>query len=174
MPVGGGRNCARLPGQRPVRETPLEPFVDGLVWTKRVSLRFFGLPLGTRMTIVRLAEGSLFVHSPTAADAATRRAAARLGPVRFIIAPNRLHHLWIAEWAARHPDAELWGSPPLLHKRNDISWTGAPWRHPGARMGGRIRSGAVWWLSVAFGGRVLPPQEPHAHRGRPSGVDARG
>jgi hypothetical protein len=108
-----------------IRETPLEPFVAGQVWVKRVPLRFFGLQMGTRMTVVRLDDGSLLVHSPTAADAETRAAVDELGQVRFIIAPNRLHHLWVAEWARAYPDAELWCSPKLLEKRKDVAWTGA-------------------------------------------------
>lgn len=108
-----------------VGDLPLEPFAGGSVWVKRVPLRFFGLQMGTRMTVVRLGDGGLFVHSPTAADDRTRREVSELGPVRFIIAPNRLHHLWVAEWAAIFPDAALWGSPPLLRKRNDVAWTGA-------------------------------------------------
>jgi Domain of unknown function (DUF4336) len=108
-----------------IRETSLEPFGDRQVWVQHVPLKFFGLQMGTRMTVVRLDDGSLFVHSPTAADDKARRGVDELGPVRFIIAPNRLHHLWVAEWAAAYPHAQLWGSPKLLQKRKDIAWTGA-------------------------------------------------
>jgi hypothetical protein len=109
----------------PIRETSLDPFGDGQVWVKRVPLRFFGLQMGTQMTVVRLDDGSLLIHSPTAANDGTRAAVDEVGRVRFIIAPNRLHHLWVADWAAAYPNAELWGSPKLLQKRKDIVWTGA-------------------------------------------------
>ena len=35
-------------------DSGLEPFVEGSVWVRRVPLLFFGLPMGTRMTVVRL------------------------------------------------------------------------------------------------------------------------
>jgi hypothetical protein len=38
-----------------VRETPLHAFANGSLWIKRVPLRFFGLQIGARMTVVRLA-----------------------------------------------------------------------------------------------------------------------
>jgi hypothetical protein len=57
-----------------VRETPLELLANGSLWIKRVPLRFFGLQMGTRMTVVRLDDGGLFVHSPTAADEKTQQA----------------------------------------------------------------------------------------------------
>jgi hypothetical protein len=133
---------------------PLAPFVDGSVWVKRVPLRFFGVQMGTRMTIVRLRDGGLFVHSPTAADEETRRAVDELGPVRFVIAPNRLHHLWVAEWAAAYPQAELWGSPKLLHKRSDIAWAGALRDAPEAGWAGEFDQapfrGHDWLSEVVF------------------------
>jgi len=133
-----------------IRETSLEPFGDRLVWVKRVPLRFFGLQMGTRMTVVRLDDGGLFVHSPTAADENTRGAVDELGPVRFIIAPNRLHHLWVADWAAAYPNAELWGSPKLLQKRKDVAWTGALGDVPEAGWAAEVDQalfGGYDWLS---------------------------
>jgi Domain of unknown function (DUF4336) len=132
-----------------IRETSLEPFGDRQVWVQHVPLRFFGLQMGTRMTVVRLDDGSLFVHSPTAADKA-RRGVDELGPVRFIIAPNRLHHLWLAEWAAAYPHAQLWGSPKLLQKRKDIAWTGALGDAPEAGWAAEVDQtlfGGYDWLS---------------------------
>jgi hypothetical protein len=108
-------------------DTPLAP-LGPEIWVKRAPLRFFGFPMGTRMTVMRLAEGpragSLFVHSPTPLDHATQAAVDALGPVRIIVAPNRLHHLFVGDWAAAYPQAELWGATELMKKRADIAWTG--------------------------------------------------
>ena len=41
----------------------LEPIVPD-VWVQARPLRFFGVETGTRMTVMRLADGGLFVHSP--------------------------------------------------------------------------------------------------------------
>ena len=40
---------------------PLEPFAGGSLWLKRVPLRFFGLQMETRMTVVRRRDGWLLV-----------------------------------------------------------------------------------------------------------------
>ena len=75
--------------------------VDGGV----IGFRCMGvrLPFPTRMTIVRLADGGLWVHSPTELTAELRPTVAALGPVRHLIAPNRLHYWWIADWQRAFP-----------------------------------------------------------------------
>ena len=57
------------------------------------------------MTVIRLADGGVFLHSPVHADAATRAAVDAIGPVRAIVAPNRVHHLFAGEWKAAYPQA---------------------------------------------------------------------
>ncbi|MEQ8699448.1 MAG: DUF4336 domain-containing protein [Bauldia litoralis] len=106
-----------------VAETPLAPFGPD-IWVKRVPLRFFTFPMGARMTVIRLPGDALFVHSPVKLTPETRKAVDSLGLVRFLVAPNRLHHLFIGDWAAAFPEAELWGVRDLMRKRADLRWTG--------------------------------------------------
>jgi hypothetical protein len=96
--------------------------IDENMWVATRPLRFFGLEVGARMTVVRLEGGGLFVHSPVALDEATRRAVDELGPVRAIVAPNRLHHLYVGAWAGAYPGATLCASPGLEAKRPDVAW----------------------------------------------------
>jgi hypothetical protein len=42
------------------------------VWTTERSQRFWGIETGTRMTVVRLGGGGLFIHCPVALDEPTR------------------------------------------------------------------------------------------------------
>ncbi len=91
------------------------------LWVAEAPLRFFGLPLGTRMTVVRLPDGGLFLHSPVAPTAALREAVAALGPVRHVIAPNLYHHLFAGDWLSFHPAARLHAAPGLGDKRTDLS-----------------------------------------------------
>ena len=72
----------------------LTPFADE-VWVEAREARFLGLETGTRMTIVRLEKGGLFVHSPVALLDATRRAVDELGEVRAVVAPSIFHHLHV-------------------------------------------------------------------------------
>jgi hypothetical protein len=69
------------------------------------------MPFPTRMTVVRLPGGGLWLHSPTEPDDALVAAVRALGPVRFLVAPNTLHYWWIADWQARFPDAEVYAAP---------------------------------------------------------------
>jgi hypothetical protein len=70
------------------------------------------LPFPTRMTILRLRDG-LFVHSPVALTPELAEAVDRLGPVRFIVAPNTIHYWWVSDWTAHYPAAQTFGAPGL-------------------------------------------------------------
>lgn len=100
---------------------PLEQVADGL-WVRARPLRFFGVETGTRMTIVRLGDGGLFVHSPVRLQPATREAVDRLGPVKAIVAPSLFHHLSVAEWTQAYPGALVCCCPGLERKRGDLQW----------------------------------------------------
>lgn len=102
----------------------LTELVAGLVWTRSEPLEFFGLPIGARMTVVRLAGGRLFIHSPTALSAELQADLERLGTVELIVAPNRLHHLWVSDYARAYPGASIYASAALPRKRPDIAFHG--------------------------------------------------
>tara|TARA_B100001971_G_C18208914_1_gene549375 strand:+ start:172 stop:912 length:741 start_codon:yes stop_codon:yes gene_type:complete len=88
------------------------------------AVRFFTLPYTTRMTIVRLTDGRLFIHSPIRLTESLQRQIRALGDVRYLIAPNHLHHLFIKDWAEAYPRAELYGTEEVIKKRADIDFSG--------------------------------------------------
>ncbi len=102
----------------------LTPFVEGQVWTARAPLRFYGVPMGCRMTVCRLADGRLFVHSPIKLDTIKRQLDA-LGEVAFAVAPNFIHHLYMGPFIEAYPEARLFVSPKLVQKRPDLRAEGA-------------------------------------------------
>lgn len=69
------------------------------------------MPFPTRMTVIRLGDGRLFVHSPTHMTEDLRAEIEALGQVCFIIAPNRIHYWWVPNWHAAFPDAAVWLAP---------------------------------------------------------------
>jgi Domain of unknown function (DUF4336) len=113
---------------------PLEPLADGL-WAASRPLEVLVGDIGARMTVVRLAGGDLWLHSPVALDAATRAALDRIGSVRWVVGPSKVHHLFLGDYAAAYPAAELCAAPGLPEKRSDLrfhhvldgSWK-APWQ----------------------------------------------
>lgn len=94
------------------------------VWTLPRPQRFWGVETGTRMTLVQLGDGGLFVHCPVALDAATREAVDALGPVRAVVAPSLYHHLYVGDWMGAYPDALFWACPGLERKRSDLEFDG--------------------------------------------------
>ena len=75
------------------------------IWTIPAPLSVGGLKLNTRATIVRLEDGGLWVHSPVNLTDELKDAVAALGPVRWLVSPCLLHHLYIGEWKAAFPNA---------------------------------------------------------------------
>ena len=69
------------------------------------------LPFTTRMTVVKLKNGDLFLHSPIAFDPALAETLQSLGRVRHLVSPNQFHYAHIGEWSRAFPDAVTWASP---------------------------------------------------------------
>ncbi len=66
------------------------------------------LPFPTRMTVVRLPDGILWLHSPIEPNDTLVDSLREMGSVRFLIAPNTLHYWWIPDWKERFPHAEVY------------------------------------------------------------------
>ncbi len=71
------------------------------------------IPFPTRMTIVRLHDDHLFIHSPTPLGDDLKIEVERLGKPYWIIGPNRIHYWWIPEWKAGFPRAEIYLAPGI-------------------------------------------------------------
>jgi hypothetical protein len=83
---------------------------------------YFGFHYPTRMAVIRLSDGGLFIWSPVALSPALRRDVDALGPVRHLVAPNPLHHLFLAEWKSAYPEARLHAAPGLRGRRKDLAF----------------------------------------------------
>jgi len=94
--------------------------IDNNIWVSEQPLKYWGLEVGTRMTVVRLKTGKLMVISPIKVDTRTIDELNEIGPVNFIIAPNLYHHLFILDFQAFYPQAQLFVAPGLELKRMDI------------------------------------------------------
>ena len=92
------------------------------LWVTERPLSFGGVEFGCRMTVIRLADGSLFLHSPVAPDPGLRDELEQRGTPRFAVAPNRFHHLYIGEYPKIYPDIELYAAPGLAAKRTDLAF----------------------------------------------------
>lgn len=98
----------------------LKPFADN-VWIAdgpviHMDYGPFSLPFPTRMVVVRLGSGDLWVHSPIASDEGLWKAVDALGPVRHLVAPNSIHYWFMADWLARYPVATSYAVADLRTK----------------------------------------------------------
>ncbi|RHW16328.1 DUF4336 domain-containing protein [Sphingomonas gilva] len=93
------------------------------------------IPFPTRMTVVRLASGDLWLHSPIAFDEALAASLTAIGPIRYLIAPNTIHYWYVPDWKARCPGAEVHAVPNLLRRAKRpfaidhplVAWPAAAW-----------------------------------------------
>jgi hypothetical protein len=69
------------------------------------------LPFTTRMTVVRLSNGELFLHSPIQFDETLAKELHGLRTIRHLVSPNQFHHAHIEEWARAFPGTTSWASP---------------------------------------------------------------
>ena len=81
------------------------------------TVSFFGFPYTTRMAVVRLADGNSWVWSPVALTRDLADDVRSIGPVRYIVSPNKLHHLFLKEWVDFWPAARLYAPPGLARRK---------------------------------------------------------
>jgi hypothetical protein len=84
------------------------------------AVSFYGFPYPTRMALVHLSDGAVWVWSPVALTDELADAVNAVGPVRHIVSPNKIHHLFLAEWHERWPDARLYAPPGLAERKPDL------------------------------------------------------
>jgi len=91
--------------------------VPDFIWIAERPVWFGGVRLRSRTTVVRLSGGALWVHSPCPPSDRLCAALDALGEVRWIVVPNRFHHLQTPATAARYPEARVVG-PTSVQARN--------------------------------------------------------
>jgi hypothetical protein len=74
------------------------------------------------MTIIRLSNGNLFLHSPCEIDSDTKAFIDRLGKVEFIVAPGSYHYFYVESAQRAFPNAETWICPGIERKKPDIKF----------------------------------------------------
>ena len=91
---------------------------------------WYGMPYTTRTTIVRLENGDLWIHSPGKLSEYLLSEVNTLGIVKHLVSPNKIHHLFMADWKEKYPMAILYASPGLKDKRSDIQFEEELEDHP--------------------------------------------
>lgn len=85
------------------------------LWECNQPMAVLGMHLGHRMTVVRLPDGSLWVHSPVRFSESLARELAGIGPIGHVVAPNYMHDTYLDGWLRRYPDVRF-HAPRSFHK----------------------------------------------------------
>ncbi len=100
--------------------------IIGRLWEVTHELRMpGGIYFNTRMSIVDIGDGELVLHSPVPINDDLAREIERVGEVRWIVAPNDMHHLFLASAAERYPEAAVWGTRGVREKQQDVTFSGS-------------------------------------------------
>lgn len=100
----------------------LTPLAENL-WELDAPLTVLGMALGHRMTVARLPNGSLWIHSPVAYSPELAAALQQMGPVAHIVAPNGGHDTYLEAWFANYPRARFHGARGFSKFRPDLKFT---------------------------------------------------
>lgn len=95
--------------------------VANQIWVIAHPFEILKVKMGTRTTVVRLSNGSLWLLSPGGGLAQLKTELEALGPVTAIVAPNTMHHLFLPEVVALFPEARLYGPKGLKRKQPGLA-----------------------------------------------------
>ena len=125
------------------------------IWSVPAPLTVLGfIKLNTRMTIVRMRDDSLWLHSPVPLTEQLRQAVSDLGDVQYIVAPSSFHHMFVQPWKEAFPNAKLYIARGLDKKRKDLEYTGV------------LEGGGVWpeFAQCTIKGMPVVNEELFFHR----------
>ena len=123
LAAAGLVEAVRREGAVPVTYNPVDtpkPLADD-IWMVDSGPLHGILPL--RMTVIKLPDGGLLLHSPTHLTPSLQAALDPLGPVRALVAPSVAHWMFLPEWQRAYPEAKTW-APAALRVRAQVKKSG--------------------------------------------------
>lgn len=90
------------------------------MWVQEDSMQMMGVRLPLRMTMVKLADDSMWMHTPTPYNSQIRNRVAAMGELKHIVAPSNGHHLFLEDWQRSFPDATIYLADGILKKQPNL------------------------------------------------------
>ena len=100
----------------------LKEYIPDQLRLLEYPIHFAGCDFNARMTVIRISEKKLLIHSPCKIDAVTKEAISALGDVACIVAPGTYHHLYIPSAQAAFPEAETYICPGVERKQPELEF----------------------------------------------------
>ena len=104
----------------------LQAFAKNVWIADGPPVRDMGVMFTTRMAVVKLANGSVWVDSPVPVPFETLRQITGLGPVRYIVAGTPRHVWRLDAWHTLFPEAQVWAprATPFTLQTGHVPFTG--------------------------------------------------
>ena len=99
----------------------LQTLIPDCIWYMDQPIKFGPLQISSRMTLVKLSDGTLWVHSPIQLNETIKAEIDAIGTVSAVIAPNLTHHLSFKDFLNSCPEAKSCIAPGLDKKRKDLA-----------------------------------------------------
>ena len=124
------KSAAKLIPTDPAAVMVIRDITPNLTTLSVPFLRFGLMKVGGRGTIVKLKSSALAVFSPVALTPAVKAKVNDLGTVKYLIAPDIEHHIFLSAWANEYPNCTVIGMEGLPEKReHDTATRGTPFAH---------------------------------------------
>jgi hypothetical protein len=117
---------------------------DTGLWSTEYQLDWAAglIPIPVRMTVIRLDDGRLVLHSPAPIAPALRGELDALGPVGFIVVPEA-HGAFAREAAQAFPSARLLAAPSASRRQGSLAFDASLADAPPAAWAGQVESHLV-------------------------------
>ncbi|EKM56514.1 uncharacterized protein PHACADRAFT_160039 [Phanerochaete carnosa HHB-10118-sp] len=94
------------------------------IWTFSCPFSRFGfVPVGGRSTAIKLSSGDVWVLASTPLNDATKSKLSELGPVKYIVSADAVHHLFLGEFKKEYPSAKLIAPEEAIKKKTEEGLT---------------------------------------------------
>lgn len=100
----------------------LDEYIAEQLWLKEYPVHYASCDFNSRMTVIKLRDGSIMLHSPCDIDQQLKDEIEALGRVAFIVAPGSYHYQHITSAQEAFPDAETFICPGIEHKCPEIDF----------------------------------------------------
>jgi hypothetical protein len=95
----------------------LKPVAEDVFVVDGAPLRLLGLVVPVRMSVVRLSDGGMWLHSPTRHSPALQAEIERHGPIAHLVAPDVAHWTFLPGWQRACPQATTFAAPGLRERK---------------------------------------------------------
>ena len=101
-------------------ETVIREVARNVVTFSKPFARFGLFPVGGRSTAVRLESGDVWLLASTPLNEETKAKLNEMGPVKYIVGADAVHHLFLTDYKREYSSAKVVGVAALVDKKKGV------------------------------------------------------